>query len=196
MRILGIDPGDTVGWCLYDALEARVVASGMFAHALYPTPMDLPQVQADALVIEEPVGFRGCPPAMVDCGFAAGRLYEVFARLVDRTPALLTRMAVRKALTAMTLGTIVARNDATVWACLLAIHGGESAAKKGGPIYGVRSHARAALAVAVAYADTRGTHDDNTERTKARPARKAPEREVQERPRPHRPGRALAQRHV
>jgi hypothetical protein len=35
-----------------------------------------------------------------------------------------------------------------VWAALLHLHGGEMAAKKGGPLYGVKAHARAALAVA------------------------------------------------
>jgi len=40
--------------------------------------------------------------------------------------------------------------DKHLWHAILEMHGGESAAKKGGPLYGVKSHARSALALALA----------------------------------------------
>ena len=46
--------------------------------------------------------------------------------------------------------------DATIWRAILDRFGGPAAAKKGGPLAGVKSHARAALALALTVADGAG----------------------------------------
>jgi len=62
-----------------------------------------------------------------------------------------TRRTVKRTLTEATQCDVTVKNDATAWAAILLLHGGESASKKGGALYGVRSHSRAALAVAMAW---------------------------------------------
>lgn len=44
------------------------------------------------------------------------------------------------------------RDDKTSWQALQVLHGGDKAAKKGGPLHGVKSHQRAALAAVIAWA--------------------------------------------
>jgi hypothetical protein len=44
-------------------------------------------------------------------------------------------------------------NDSIMWQSILERFGGPSAAKKGGPLMGIKGHARSALALAVAYTE-------------------------------------------
>jgi hypothetical protein len=73
----------------------------------------------------------------------------------------MTRIEVKKILSAATHGEIIVRNDSTAWAALKLLHG-DGCDKKprrkkgqivdpGGCIGNVKSHERAALAVAVAW---------------------------------------------
>ena len=73
---------------------------------------------------------------------------SMVAELRGKTDA--PMMECKKALTEATHREIVVRNDASAWAALLMLHGGEQAAKKGGPLHGCKSHQRAALAAVVA----------------------------------------------
>lgn len=159
MRILGIDPGKTTGWCLYQAnlgsgsFEGFVFESGSFeGYGDQP----LSKWGADVIVLERPVVYHGSPPAVGDACYCAGYL-ACLAHQAEADYAELTRLEVKKALSEATHREIVCRDDATVWAALKLLHGGEGAGKKGGPLYGVKSHARAALAVAVAFVLTRRT---------------------------------------
>lgn len=50
--------------------------------------------------------------------------------------------------------------DANIRQALIDRYGGKAATKKGGPLYGIRSHLWAALALAVTYQDTQRTAED------------------------------------
>lgn len=145
MRILGIDPGVTTGWCLYDSTRACVIRAGEFPGFQFPEPTEW-LAEVDVAVIERPKGYGPTRPQLVDCGYVAGRIVGELRQL--EAVRELTRLEVCQALTAVMCGVVQCRNDSTVWAALLHLHGGELAGKKGGPLYGVKAHARAALAVA------------------------------------------------
>ena len=145
MRILGIDPGVTTGWCLYDSTRACVIRAGEFPGFQFPEPTEW-LAEVDVAVIERPKGYGPTRPQLVDCGYVAGRIVGELRQL--EAVRELTRLEVCKSLTAAMSGEVRCRNDSTVWAALLHLHGGELAVKKGGPLYGVKAHARAALAVA------------------------------------------------
>lgn len=161
MRILGIDPGQTTGWCLYDT-------SGFVLECGHAEGADLlfPSTYADAVVIERPKGQGPTRPQVVECGIVYGILLADLSRNMSCPVDSLYRYDVRKALTEATHGTVRVVNDATAWAALVALHGPESARKStirkgvaqdnGGPLGCVTGHARAALAVAVAWKLLRG----------------------------------------
>lgn len=160
MRILGIDPGMTTGWVLYDDLDRRVLHSGQFRGHEHDVPDEV-MFMADIIVIERPVAHGATRPQVVDCAFIAGRLCGELGQIQEE--CLLTRREVCKILTdACSLPTEDrVRNDATAWAALKLLHGPDcdrrprrkagKVVDPGGCIGGVKSHERAALAVAVAY---------------------------------------------
>lgn len=150
MIVLGIDPGATTGWCAYDGEGRRALASGCFRdYRVDHDVMVRARMPNVVVVIERPKGYGPTRPELVDCGYVCGRLAEQFDMV--NAPAEITRIDVKNALRTATHGEVPVKNDSGVWAALLLLHGGESAAKKGGPLHGVRSHGRAALAVAVAW---------------------------------------------
>lgn len=159
-RILGIDPGMTTGWVLYDSSARRVLRSGQFYGYLH----DLPEavlLDAEDYVIERPVAHGATRPQVVDCAFIAGHLCGQLGELEE--VGLITRREVCKILTdACSLPTEDrVRNDATAWAALKLLHGpgcderpryrAGQLVKEGGSIGSVKSHERAALATAVAW---------------------------------------------
>lgn len=150
--VLGIDPGATTGWCVYDSEAKRVVASGKFAEWDSDSVPDSALIGGDAAVVERPKGYGPTRPQLVDCGYVCGRIVERL-RFRYTAPRVheLTRLEVCKTLTEATHGEVRVRNDATAWASLKLLHG-DGCDKKGGALYGVKSHERAALAVAVAWA--------------------------------------------
>lgn len=149
MRILGIDPGATTGWAYYDAESRKVIASGKWeAHHVTDLP---PGVLEGPVAIERPKGYGPTRPQMVECGITFGRLAEWFEGVMECKVCHLTRLEVCQTLSEALHGVIRVRNDSTAWAALLELHGGIAAARKEGPLYGVKAHGRAALAVAVAY---------------------------------------------
>lgn len=156
MLILGIDPGATTGWCFYNSEARAVIASGQFPEyeiAGLPT-----EAIAATAVVERPKGYGPTRPQLVDCGYVCGRIVEALQGPMEMETYEMLRLDVCRALTDAMHGVMRVRNDATAWAALLELHGGPLAAKKGGPLYGVKSHGRAALAVAVAFA--MGTSQD------------------------------------
>lgn len=156
--LCGIDPGERTGWCLYDPDARRVVRACTVTQADWP---DLDFFTKDTLhfAVERPKGYGPTRPQLVECGIVFG---QVWGRLCgDNLRAeWLDRREVCMILSDATNGEVRVKNDSTAWAALCLLHG-DGADKKpkvhkgvvvepGGPLAGVRSHERAALAVAVA----------------------------------------------
>lgn len=165
MRILGIDPGATTGWCLYDT-AGHVVDCGTFREADFLAIPGTVFGKVDAAVLERPVAHGPTRPQVVDCAWIAGQLWRDAQGILGRERChLLTRLDVRQRLTAATHGVARVVNDSTAWAALVLLHGEGSDRKPrtrkgvvvepGGPLGMVTSHARAALAVAYAWHLTR-----------------------------------------
>lgn len=154
--ILAIDPGATTGWCVYDETERRVVDAGQFRGADCSPEAASVMGAVDVRVIERPVAHGPTRPQVVECAWIAGILCE---RLHCQE---LTRLEVKQRLTAAVLNEIRVKDDATAWAACVLLHGPNSdkrpkvrrgeIVEPGGCIGGVRSHERAALALAVAWA--------------------------------------------
>lgn len=160
--VLGIDPGATTGWCLYDSAARRVVACGSFpghdVHGVLPA-----DAQGAVCVIERVLPHGGSFPDVVHAAYTAGRLVEIMRGHGGIAPVEIPRHDVRGALQEGTHGAIRVKDDKTVWAALVLLHGDGSDAKptkkngmQGGPLGLVTGHARAALAVAVAFVLRRG----------------------------------------
>lgn len=161
MRVLGIDPGKATGWCVYDAAAARVIDAGTFAEAdIPPTLIDSWRgLAVTAAGIEQPKGYGPTRPQVVDCAWVAGQLFADVRRAFGCTP--LERITIRRALRDAVQNVINVRDDASVWAALVMLHGDGSGDKRtkgreGGAIGAVSSHERAALAVAWTVAQRAG----------------------------------------
>lgn len=155
MIILGIDPGATTGWCMYDSDARRVLASGQVQEAMMRW-QDVPW--CDVVAVERPKGYGATRPQVVDCAWVGGQLYAESTAHCGASMAL-TRPEVVKALS-LAIGATI-RGDAAVWQALVELHGGAGVADRrakkatkttpaidGGPLAGCSGHARAALAVA------------------------------------------------
>jgi hypothetical protein len=158
--ILGIDPGKTIGLCVYDDQDRRVVSSETCTVAEIDAALHrlLPTVQWT--VIERPrvygMGGGEIANAIEQCGWLIHRCGGLPGCVAE--PALegsflcwgrgVFTCERRGALRALSgaLGETVAK-DAGVWAALVTLHG-EGSGKKGGALGGCKSHSRAALAVA------------------------------------------------
>lgn len=178
MKILGIDPGATTGWCLYDSVARCVLDAGQFRGHAFDVPARV-VARATAIVVERPVAHGATRPQVVDCAYTAGRIvgwlvggwYPTAGRIggwlvggwyPDAVHELTRREVCRVLTDACHLDTRDrVKNDATAWAALVLLHG-EGSDKKprrrkgevvdaGGAIGRVTSHERAALAVAVAW---------------------------------------------
>jgi len=161
VRVLGIDPGATTGWGIYDARTRRVVKAGKFRGADADIEGSAYLSCVDVAVIERPVAHGPTRPQVVDCAWFAGQLERDARQWADEVHVL-TRLEVRQTLTEATHGVVRVVNDATAWAALRLLHGGDGCDRRpkvrkgvvieeGGPIGGVTSHERAALALAVAW---------------------------------------------
>lgn len=160
MNVLGIDPGATSGWVVYDSVARRVIASGEFCGDDLPAEVVGRALACGCVVIEslhEPRG--GIYPAVVVAGITQGHIERQLRGLC--TVHRVTRHEAKLALTAATLGEPVARDDATAWQAIVVLHGAGSDAKPrtkkgvvieaGGALGLVTGHARAALAAVVAF---------------------------------------------
>lgn len=164
MNIIGIDPGSkTFGWCELDT-ETRAVrgwetnVEGAITWARV--------VSNDVVVIELPVAQGPTRPDVVEASRWAGVVEGILLARGPAEPEVMRRIDVRKTLTEATHGTIHVKNDATAWQALCELWGKGSDKKPkkskgkvveaGGPLGEVKGHARAALAVAVAWAISNG----------------------------------------
>jgi hypothetical protein len=126
-----------------------------------PEPLPEAWTGVLAVAIERPRGYGPTRPQVVDCAYVCGRLIGKLERhwLVHER----TRHEVCKVLSDAVHGVIHVRSDATAWAALRMLHGGDGADDKGkkpdkhgnggrvaGPLAGVTAHERAALAVGYA----------------------------------------------
>jgi hypothetical protein len=159
MIVLGVDPGQTTGWCRYDSEARRVIAAGEFPDSTASADCLDAIHAADTIVFEsfrEPRG--NIYPQTVVAAIYEGELAQTVRHLRGPNAFFcMSRHDVKRILTDAVLREPVCKDDATVWRALLHLHGGKLAAKKGGPLHGVKSHARAALAVAVAFSIQQST---------------------------------------
>lgn len=148
MLILGIDPGATTGWCVYDTKRRAVVARGLYEGQDTVILMPMPLV-ANVAVVERLVPHGASYPQVVESAHVAGTIGG------ELRPAIkvheLTRAEVRRTLQEATHGAVKVKDDKSVRAAVVLLHGGESATETGGCLHGVTSHVWAALAVAVAW---------------------------------------------
>lgn len=151
MNILGIDPGTTQsGWCLL--CDGEHIESGVIGNAalLYNLPSFASDKQADMLAIEI-FEARGMPigDESIETIIWTGRMMQAWIGNVRRVK----RSDVKRHL----CGTLRAK-DANVRQALIDKFGGNGKAigrkASPGPLYGVKSHAWAALAVCVTAAET------------------------------------------
>lgn len=153
MNLLGIDPGATTGWCLYDPQARRVVDRGTFEK--FHVPEELIQRIRNGGVRCVVESFddvhAGIYPQTVHAAEVLGRIEERILCLAGQEPGRITRFDVKRTLHNWIMGEWPVQKDRDVWAALLKLHGGIDAAKKGGPLHGAKAHERAALAVVVAY---------------------------------------------
>ena len=196
MKILGIDPGNTIGACLYDTEAKRVLFAGQYA-----TPSEVLEVvhgtrewggTIDKIAIERPrvyqMGGKDMANTIEQCGWLIAKLDSYLpARGPDwvsdcgNNVWAVERKAVIQALTEAVGQTV--KGDPGVWAAMCRLHpdadrrpvagvpgrpaepprlraGSKTKWTQGkpaveaieaipaGPLFGVSSHARAALAVA------------------------------------------------
>lgn len=169
MILLGVDPGSTTGWCLYDSDRRAVIVSGEFQN--WRIPFSVMLSGAEQVAIETPIpAHAGIYPQTVECAYTTGRLVHELERHFspDRVHEL-TRLVVRKTLQSQVHGVMHVRDDATVWGALKLMHG-DDCHKKGGALYGVKAHGRAALACAVALANGATRVPSHSEAETAPPA--------------------------
>lgn len=162
MIVLGIDPGASTGWCLYSTRDRRVLDCGEFDfHGTRETIREM-SLRADVVVIESLFQPRGnIYPPVVQSAIVEGRLQEAVLTFTAQEAQLLSRHDVKLILTAATQRTVVVTDDKTAWQALVLLHGEGSDRKPkrkkgvvvepGGALGSVTGHARAALAVAVAW---------------------------------------------
>lgn len=149
MKLLGIDPGATTGWTLYNTELRRVEDCGDFRGTDLPDGCKAAAERCNHVIIEslhEPRG--GIYPAVVVAGITQGHIER---QLILYGVQRITRHEVKMLLTEAVHREPVVQKDKHVWEALLVLHGGDKAAKKGGPLHGVMSHQRAALAAVVAW---------------------------------------------
>lgn len=174
-KIFAVDPGsEHSGWVVYDASARRVLAAGnetpnlevasaAFHHGFGAVGASrIHGIDGDKIMAIEVVQPMGQPlyGTVVQTAVWTGRMIEAFkspARGSEwfawNPPLEIRRTEVKRRLLGSTKG-----SDAQVTAVLCDIHGGSRPAaigtiKKPGPLYTVKGHAWAALAVAVVAAD-------------------------------------------
>lgn len=155
MMILGIDPGATTGWCLYNTEQRRVEDCGDFRGTDLPDGCKAAAERCDHVIIEslhEPRG--GIYPAVVVAGITQGHIErQLLLYGVQR----ITRHEVKLLLTEAVHREPVVQKDSHVWQALQVLHGPGSGLRKtkkrqGGCIGMVSgTHQRAALAAVVAW---------------------------------------------
>lgn len=150
--ILGIDPGPThCGFVLYDSTAQRVLESHKQLDIVEAiTGIDIYAGRVDLVAIEMVQSYGIAGASLLQTARSVGRLEQAATGL--RLP---TRLVYRREVLRALDVTGKGNRDSLVRQRLIEMHGGERRAAMGtkkapGPLYGVSSHAWAALAVAVA----------------------------------------------
>lgn len=147
MLILAIDPGTVQsGWChLYNG---RVIGSGVYENSEMLTQVQASTLLANQLAIEM-VASYGMPVGreVFETVRWIGRFQEAW-RAPDEV-----RLIYRKDVKIHLCGSMKAK-DQNVWQALIDKLGPVGTKAEPGPLYGVKSHARSAVAVAVTAAET------------------------------------------
>lgn len=144
--ILAIDPGPTEsGWCRYK--DGRVIGSGVMPN---DKVRDEIRYGTSAVLAIEMIASYGMAVGreVFETCVQIGRFVECFSRPQD------VRLVYRKDVKLHLCGTSKAK-DPNIRQALLDLIGPQGTKKEPGPTYGVKSHAWAALAVAVTAAQTR-----------------------------------------
>jgi hypothetical protein len=144
MKVLAIDPGTTQsGWCMYQ--NGEVVGSGVDTNDEMLTRLRCLHNESDVAI-----------EMIASYGMAVGK--EVFetcvwiGRFMQAFPGPTTRLY-RRDVKLHLCGSVRAK-DANIRQALIDKLGPQGTKKEPGPTYGVKSHAWAALAVAVTFAET------------------------------------------
>ena len=146
--LLAIDPGtEQSGWCLYDADNRKVIEANVSPNPNLLTSLPV-ETNAGTLAIEMVASY----------GMPVGR--EVFetvrwiGRFQQAWPQPEKVLLVYRRDVKLHLCQSMRAKDQHVWQALLDKLGPVGTKNAPGPLYGVKSHARAALAVAVTAAET------------------------------------------
>ncbi|MCM2312739.1 MAG: hypothetical protein NDI84_15205 [Steroidobacteraceae bacterium] len=144
--ILAIDPGPTEsGWCRFK--DGRVIGSGVMQN---DKMRDEIRYGTNATLAIEMIASYGMAVGrdVFETCVQIGRFVECFSRPAD------VQLVYRKDVKLHLCGTAKAK-DPNIRAALLDLIGPQGTKKEPGPTYGVKTHAWAALAVAVTAAQTR-----------------------------------------
>lgn len=158
--IMGVDPGATTGWCLWDTRRI-VLGSGQFDQHICSATFIAALDSASMAVVE---GFddvhAGIYPQTVHAAVTCGRLLEIIERR-NIACTQMGRMVIKSELQRAVHSEVRVQKDKDVWTALTLLHGPGSDKKPrvkrgvvvepGGTLGTVRDHARAALAAAVAW---------------------------------------------
>ena len=153
--ILAIDPGpQQSGFVLFNEQTRGVLASGVRSNQGMMGVIDAWNVEPSCRCAIEMIASYGMPVGkeVFDTCVWIGRFMENWesTKLAEGTLRLVYRKDVKMHLCGSTKA-----KDANVWQALLDKLGPVGTKKHPGPLYGIKSHARAALAVAVTAAETK-----------------------------------------
>ena len=147
--ILAIDPGTVQsGWCTFHA--GKVIFSGVLSNADMLRRVACAQESAGSVLAIEMVASYGMPVGreVFETVRWIGRFQQAW-----RDPEAV-RLVYRREVKLHLCGSMKAK-DANVWQALIDKLGPVGTKACPGPLYGVKSHARSALAVAVTAAETK-----------------------------------------
>jgi hypothetical protein len=151
MLILGIDPGpEKCGFCVYDTETQSIIEAKKDLPVVETlTGIDIYAARADLVGIERVQSYGISGSTLLRTSEVVGRLWQCSESLSLPT-VLLYRREVLRGLDVTGKG----NRDSLVRERLIEMHGGtrkiaQGTKKEPGPLYGVASHAWAALAVAV-----------------------------------------------
>jgi hypothetical protein len=160
MRVLAVDPGtEQSGWVLWNSELQRIERFAIEANQAVRDVLRSLVPEADELVIEEFESFgMAVGKEVFRTVFWYGRFAERWEAASGRQAWLMPRRAVKIAHCGTSRGT-----DATVWQAIVDRFGPPGTSKQRGVLFGIKSHMRSALALAIAFADQREGREQRAE---------------------------------
>lgn len=157
MKVLAVDPGtEQSGWLLWDSRAEKAERFAIETNDAVRDALCMLHPNVDELVIEEfrsygmPIGIESLKTVLW-CGRFIERWHTLRAgRGAGERAHLMPRKAVKIHHCGTSRGT-----DATVWQALVDRFGPPGTKAAPGVLFGIKSHVRSALALAVAFADQR-----------------------------------------